>query len=412
MKLYALALSLSALSAWALASCGGRTGLLVGDSAPGVLPPFPGDAAAATPPPPCVAWKVIAGPTAISSASEPLEVTTLLAGPSGPVVSWTDILDPASDLAYHARALGWDGTPVAADQALMTRSGSGEWSAPGLIVTASGFDAITWAAGDGCRFETLDGTAAPSSQPIVLGQSDCYMPLASPPGLSLLTSPDLMRQTTVSFETVDGNGAVGQTREIISTDAYVMSRVDLGDSTTGVLWASGMNPSALVYQRFSAAGMPLGVPATVAAAAYGSAMARAGGGLLVVYEDSSTFAIEVVPLDASGAAQSAPAVLDLGSSPTGSPDGFSITSIPAEDALLTWYFGNAGPGQVYAMSLSPAGVPRGPPSEIAQLPVVELESNTLAVVAPDGQHAVVATSAWLDPNGSEQAVTVGLECVQ
>jgi hypothetical protein len=99
------------------------------------------------------------------------------------------------------------------------------------------------------------------------------------------------------------------------------------------------------------------------------------------------------------------------SSDMGGLDDIGLASIPGGDVLLTWLDGDEGPGDVFAMSLSPEGVARGMPSLVWQAPLVLPESTVLASVRPDGQEAVVGVSAWLDPNASEQVVTLGIQCV-
>jgi len=74
-----------------------------------------------------------------------------------------------------------------------------------------------------------------------------------------------MRETTVSFEVVAGSGIVQGSHEIISPTAYVTSRVDLGDGTTGILWSTITNPSAAnlsatVYQRWTSEGVAVSAP--------------------------------------------------------------------------------------------------------------------------------------------------------
>lgn len=399
-------------------ACGGRTGLPVDDA-------LANDAAApedTTPPSgavppalPCVSWKLVAGPTQISSASEDLDLTTMTAAPGGALLSWSVDIDPSDDPFYRARLVGWDGSALAAEQQILPRSASSlNWSAAGFVATKSGFGAFGWDDADGCLFVSLDPTGAPTSPVTVIGQSDCYLPGRSAAGFSLLSSPDPMRVTTVSYELVDESGLVQSSHAIIPTDAYVVSNVDLGDGTAGLLYVSlnaSMGPTALVYQRLDSSGTSIAGPATVAAATSGGIMALSGGGLLVVYFDSGQTEALAVPIDFEGVTQGSPVAISFNSSDMGGLDDIGLASIPGGDVLLTWLDGDEGPGDVFAMSLSPEGVARGMPSLVWQAPLVLPESTVLASVRPDGQEAVVGVSAWLDPNASEQVVTLGIQCV-
>ena len=252
---------------------------------------------------PCTRWDVESGPRVISSSPHNVGLTTLLARPDGALLSWSCDDSLCNDFGLYEGLFGFDGAPTGGTELAFSRAGGlVYWSAPSFASTAAGFAAVSWDQDDGCRFESLDAAGTPSTSPITLGQSDCYMLASSGSGLSFLTSPDIMRSTTVSLVSIDDGGNVKARTELIHTDAYVMDRTAFDDGSFALLWLSGSASYALDYQHFEPDGTPESAAVTLGKPVYGGIMARAGSGLLVGWLPASSSAsgpvIEVVPIRA------------------------------------------------------------------------------------------------------------------
>jgi hypothetical protein len=169
-----------------LFACGARTDVLTaiepveGGVSDGSVP------AQATP---CTGWEVVHAPRPISHSSGPVGLTSGLALPGGALLSWTCTTFPC-DPSVYGGLFGFDGSPLAAGVALFPISES----RPSFAPAATGFVGVSWTSADGCRFETLDANAAPSSRLVVLGTSDCTRLLPAGPGFSFLSSPDPVRE--------------------------------------------------------------------------------------------------------------------------------------------------------------------------------------------------------------------------
>jgi hypothetical protein len=295
------------------------------------------------------------------------------------------------------------------------------WSAPSFASIGAGFAAVSWDQDAGCRFESLDADGTPSTSPIMLGQSDCYMLASSGSGLSFLTSPDVMRSTTVSLVSIDDVGHVKARTKLIDTDAYVMDRMAFDDGSFAVLWLSGSTASyALDYQRFGPDGTPASATVTLGKPVYGGVMARAGSGLLVGWLPANSMAsepvIEIGAVGLDGVAAAEPqgfSLAELGLVPDATVTDFNLASIPGGDVLLTWLGGDYETASFFAMSLSPEGVPRGAPSFLYKPSSSCDEASLYAAVGPDtgdGNPAVIA-STLATGESPAQAFTLGIRCV-